>query len=87
MAKKSLKKAAKQLAPEASARPSDRAYPVEPEELDAQHQRIRKGAAAGAELLKSSAPAPTPDLHPDPAAASPPPLAPLAALWPTLALA
>lgn len=54
---------------------------MEPEELDAQQQRIRKVAAAGAEILKSSAP--TPDLHPAPAAASSPPLAPLAAVWPT----
>jgi hypothetical protein len=83
MAKKSLKKATKQFAPEASAKPAGRAYPVEPEELDAQHQRIRKVAAAGAEILKASAPAPTPDLHPTPAAVSPPPLTPLAALWPT----
>jgi hypothetical protein len=83
MAKKSLKKATKQLAPDASVKRSDRAYPVEPEELDVQHQRIRKVAAAGAELLKSSAPAPTPDLHPGPAAVSPQPLNPLAALWPS----
>ena len=83
MAKKSLKKATKQLAPEASVKRSDRAYPVEPEELNAQHQRIRKVAAAGAELLKSSAPVPTPDLHPAPATVPPPPLTPLAASWPT----
>ena len=83
MAKKSLKKSTKPLAPEASVKPSDRAYPVEPEELDAQHQRIRKVAAAGAEVLKSSAPAATPDLRIASVAASSPRLAPLASLWRT----
>jgi len=81
MAKKSLKKATKQLAPEAGAKPSDRAYSAEPHELDGQRQRLKR-AAAGAEALKSSAPAATPALHPAPAAVSPPPLTPLAALWP-----
>jgi len=85
MAKKSLKKATKELVPETSAKPSGRAYPVEPEELDAQHQRIRKVTAAGAERLTLSAPAPAPDLHPAPAAAAPLPLTPLAAMWPTSA--
>jgi len=83
MAKKSLKKSTNKPPPESSAKPSARAYPVDPEELDAQQQRIRKVAAVGAELLKSSAPAPTPDLHPAPAAVPPPPLTPLAAVWPT----
>ena len=82
MAKKSLKKATKQLAPEAEARQSGRAYPAEPEELTRQQRRLKKAAAAGAEALQSSAPAATPALHPAPAASSPP-LAPLAALWPT----
>jgi len=81
MAKKSLKKATQQLAPEASVKRSDRAYPVEPEELDAQHQRIRKAAAAGTEPFKVAKA--TPDLHTTPVAVSPPPLTPLAALWPT----
>ncbi|MGO8929184.1 MAG: hypothetical protein ACLQU3_20145 [Limisphaerales bacterium] len=85
MAKKSLKKTTKPLAPEAGAKPSDRAYPAEPHELNGQRQRLKKAAAAGAEVLKSSAPAATPDLYPAPATASPPPLAPLAALWPTSA--
>jgi hypothetical protein len=71
MAKKSLKKSAKPLAPEAGAKPSDRAYPAEPEELNG--QRLKKAVAMGAEARKSSAPA----------AVSPPPLTPLAALWPT----
>ena len=83
MAKKSLKKATKQLAPEAGAKQSGRAYPAEPHELNGQRQRLKKAAAAGAEALKSSAPAATPDLYPAPAAVSPPPLTPLAALWPT----
>ena len=83
MAKKSLKKTTKPLAPEAGAKPSDRAYPAEPHELNGQRQRLKKAAAVGAEALKSSAPAATPDLYPAPAAVSPPPLAPLAVLWPT----
>jgi hypothetical protein len=83
MAKKSFKNATKQLAPEAEAKPSDRAYPAEPHELNGQRQRLKKAAAVGAESLKSSAPAATPDLYPAPAAVSPPPLTPLAGLWPT----
>ena len=83
MAKKSLKKATKQLAPEAGAKQSDRAYPVELHELNGQRQRLKKAAAVGAEALKSSAAAATPALHPAPAPVSPPPLTPLAVLWPT----
>ena len=83
MAKKTLKKTTKQLASEAVAKPSDRAYPAEPHELNGQQQRLKKAAAMGAEALKSSAPAPTPDLYSAPAAVSPPPVTPLAALWPT----
>lgn len=83
MAKKSLKKATKPAAPEAEARQSGRAYPAEPEELNGQQRRLRKAATAGAETPHSSAPAATPDLHTVPAAASSPPLTPLAVLWPT----
>ena len=83
MAKKSLKKATKQLAPEAEARQSDSAYPAEAHELNGQQRRVKNAAAAGAEALKSSAPAAVSALQPAPAAASSPPLAPLAALWPT----
>jgi hypothetical protein len=82
MAKKSLKKATKQLAPETGPKQSGRAYPAEPDELNGQRQREKKAAAAGAVALKSS-PAATPDLYSAPAAVSPPPLTPLAALWPT----
>ena len=84
MAKKSLKRATKPAAPEAEARQSGRAFPAEPEELNGQQRRLRKTATAGAEALKCS-PAATPDLHTTAAAASSPPLAPLAALWPTQA--
>ena len=83
MVKKSLKKATKQLAPEAEARQSGRAYPAEPEELTRQQRRLKKAAAVGAEAMKSSAPPATPDLYSAPAAVSSPPLTPLAALWPT----
>jgi len=78
-----LKKATKQLAPEAGAKQSGRAYPVGPEELNGQRQRLKKAAGMGAEAPKSSVPAETPALHPAPAAVSSPPLTPLAALWPT----
>ena len=83
MAKKSLKKATKQLAPEAGAKQSDRAYPAEPHELNGQRQRLKKAAAVGAEALKSAAAAATPALHPAPAPVSPSPLTPLTVLWPT----
>ena len=83
MAKKSLKKATKQLAPEAGAKQSGRAYSAEPEELNGQQRRLKNAAAAGAEALKAPAPAATPAVQPTPAAVSSPPLAPLAVLWPT----
>jgi hypothetical protein len=83
MAKKSSKNSTKQLAREASAKPVGSAYPVEPHELNVQQQRLKKAAEVGGKALKSSAPAPTPDLYSVPAAVSPPPLTPLAALWPT----
>ena len=73
MAKKSLKNATKQLAPEARAKRSGRAYPVKPEELNGQRQRLKATAGAESEALRASAPA----------AVSSPPRNPLAALWPT----
>jgi len=82
MAKKSSKKVTKQLAPEAEAKRSNSVSLAEPHELNGQRQRLKK-AAVGAEALKSSAPAATPDLHTAPVAASSQPLAPMAALWPT----
>jgi len=72
MAKKSLKKSTNQLAAEAGAKQSGMAYPAEPHELNAQRQRLKKAAALGAEALKSSAPAATPELYPAPATGSPP---------------
>ncbi len=83
MSKKSLKKTTKRLAPEEGGKLSDSAYPVEPRELNGQHQRVKKAAAAGADALDPSAAAATPALHPAPAAGSPPPLTPLVAVWPT----
>jgi hypothetical protein len=56
MAKKSSKKSTNQLASEAGAKQSDRAYPGEPHELNAQRQRLKQAAALGAEALKFSAP-------------------------------
>jgi hypothetical protein len=82
MAKKSVRKSTKQLAPEARGKQSTGAYPVEPDELEAQQRRLKKAAAAGAEGLTSTVPAPTPDLHPAPTMALSKPLTPLAALWP-----
>ena len=82
MAKKSTKKAPRQLASETEAKQFGSDYPAEPYELDGQRQRLRKAAAAGAEALKSPTPAAKPDPYPAPAAVSSPPLAPLAALWP-----
>jgi hypothetical protein len=83
MAKKFLKKPTKQLAPETGPEQSDRAYPAEPHGLNGQRQRLKMAAAVGAEALKSSVTAATPALYPAPAAVSPPPLTPIAALWPT----
>ena len=72
MAKKSLKKATKQLAPEKEARQSGKAYPAAPEELNGQQRRPKKAATAGVEALQSTAPA----------AMSSRPLAPLSTAWP-----
>jgi len=83
MAKKSLKKAKKQLAPEAKARQSDSAYPAETHELNEQRRRVKNAAAAGAEALKASAPGVPPAGPPSPAAVSSPPLGRQAALRPT----
>jgi hypothetical protein len=41
MAKKPLKKAAQQLAPEPGSRQSDNAYPAEPHELNGQRRRLK----------------------------------------------
>ncbi len=83
MAKKSLKKATKPLGPESATARSGKSYPVEPEELDAQQERIKKIAAAGAEPLKSLAPPSTSPARLLPARVPPQPLAPLADLWPS----
>jgi Glycogen recognition site of AMP-activated protein kinase len=77
MAKKSFKKATKQLAPEAGARQPDRPYPAAPTELDDQRQRLKQAAAAGAQAINTPAPAASAS-----AAASSKPLTPLAAIWP-----
>jgi hypothetical protein len=61
VAKKSLKKSTSQLALEAAATQSDRAYPAEPQELNGRRQRLKKAAALGAPALKLSAPAATPE--------------------------
>jgi hypothetical protein len=82
MAKKSLKKATKQLAPEGRAKRSDRAYPAQPQELNDQPQRLKNVAAVEAEAAKAPARLATPELSPATAAISQPPLTPLAALWP-----
>jgi len=83
MAKKSLKKATKQPAPEAEARQSDSASPAQPQQSNGQRHRPKQATATGAETPKSSAPAAVPGQRTAPGAVSPPPLAPLAALWPT----
>ena len=83
MAKKSSKKVTKQLAPEAGSKSSDSGYPMEPEELKGQRQRLKNAAAMGAPAMESSASATTAGLYSSSAAAPPPPLTPLAALWPT----
>jgi hypothetical protein len=83
MSKKTLKKMKGTLTPIAAARWADAAYPVEQEDLDEQQQRLRKAAAAGTDAQERPTPATTPELYPAPAAVSPPPLTPLAALWPT----
>ena len=60
------KKSTNQLAAEAGTKQSGMAYPAEPHELNAQRQRLKKAAALGAEALKSSAPAATPDIQSGP---------------------
>jgi hypothetical protein len=83
MAKKFFKKPTKQLAPETAAEQSYGAYPAAPRELNGQRQRLKKAAALGAEALKSSTPTATSGLQLAPAAGAPPPLTPVALLWPT----
>ena len=85
MAKKSTRKSARPLPPDSGTKPSDRVYPVEPEELEDQQQRLKKAAAMGAQALKPPASATTNDLQRTTAPAPPVPLTPLAALWPTSA--
>ena len=87
MAKKSTRKSARPLPHDSGTKPSDRAYPAEPDELEDQQQRLKKAAAMGAQALKLPAPATTPDLRPAPAPTPSPPLTTLAAVWPTSASA
>jgi hypothetical protein len=83
MAKKSLKKTTKRLAPDVGGKQADSAYPAEAHELKGQRQRLKTAAAAGAEALESPKAAATPGLHPALGAPASRPLTPLAALWPT----
>lgn len=85
MAKKSTKKSGRPLPAESRTESLDRAYPVEPAELAGQKQRLQKAAAMGAQALKPLTPTTTSDLQPTAAATPPPPLTPLAAVWPTSA--
>ena len=81
MANKPANKVRKPLSPKPVVEQEDTAYLVR-EDLDEQQERLRKGAAAGANVLRTPAP-PAPAEQP-PAAAKVPskPLTPLAALWP-----
>lgn len=75
------KKRTKSPAPKPEAKQADAAYPVSQDELDEQQGRLRKAAAAGADVLKTpgtSAEA----AQPLTAAASSKPPTPVAALWP-----
>ena len=85
MAKKFIKKSARPHPSESAAEPSDKAYPAEPAELEAQRQRLKKAAASGAEALKSPTPSTTPALQPTAPPAPPAPLTALAAVWPASA--
>jgi hypothetical protein len=82
MAKMFSKTARKLLSPKPAARQADRAYPVEQEDLEEQHRRLRKAAAAGADALRTPAPPAPAEQPPVPAKAPSKPLTPLAALWP-----
>lgn len=85
MAKKFVKKSARPHPSESAVEPSDKAYPVEAAELEAQKRRMKKAAAMGAEALKPPQPSTTPALQPTALPAPPAPLTPLAAVWPTSA--
>src|ERR1039457_104552 len=81
MAKKPANKVRKPLSPKPVVEQEDIAYLVR-EDLDEQQERLRKGAAAGANVLRTPArPAPA-QQPPAPATVPSKPLAPLAALWP-----
>jgi AMP-activated protein kinase-like protein len=82
MSKKTVKKSTKALSSRAEMSQADEAYPVEQGDLDAQQQRVRNAAAAGAEAIKSVSP---PDAHPPLSEPEVPvkPLTTLETLWPT----
>src|ERR1035441_6736632 len=81
MAKKPANKVRKPLSPKPVVEREDTAYLVR-EDLDEQQERLRKGAAAGANALKTPAQPAAAEQAPT-AAASSKPLAPLGALWPS----
>lgn len=72
MAKKRVKKI-QPLGVKSPAQQTDGAYPVKPEDLDQQQERVRKAAVAGADALKSISPATkaiVPEVSPAPTALS-----------------
>ena len=83
MSKKRVEKAGKPLSPRPAAKRADTAYPVEQEDLDEQQRRLRKAATAGAEAMRTPAPAAMAERSSTPAALLSKPLAPLGALWPS----
>ncbi len=82
MAKTIARKARKPLSPKPAAKQVNKAYPVEQEDLDDQQQRLKKAAAAGADVFKRRTPIAPAEQPPVPIAAPSEPLAPLAVLWP-----
>ena len=83
MAKNFANKVRKPLSPKPAVEQADTSYPVGPEDLEEQKERLRKAAAAGAASLTSPAPGALAEQPPALAKVPSKPLAPLAALWPS----
>src|ERR1019366_3036565 len=82
MSQKTVKKIVKPRSPKPPAAQVDTAYLVR-EDLDERQERLRKTAAAGADVLKRPAPPAPAEQPPAPATVPSKPLAPLGALWPS----
>jgi hypothetical protein len=84
MSQKTVENGTKPLASKAAAKQSGTAYPGEKQDLADHQDRLKKAAATGTGMVKSSASAATPKLASTPAVMPPKSLTPVAALGPSL---